>query len=66
LRLRVDDKPGVLADITRILADQQFEIVYESPKWIRPEPYPSFAFPGWACDWTKDGLQQGPVVDLGD
>jgi urea ABC transporter urea binding protein len=50
----------------RILADQQFEIVYESPKWIRPEPYPSFAFPGWACDWTKDGLQQGPVVDLGD
>ena len=26
LRLRVDDKPGVLADITRILADQQISI----------------------------------------
>ncbi|MDR3323839.1 MAG: ACT domain-containing protein, partial [Zoogloeaceae bacterium] len=26
LRLKVDDKPGVLADITRILADQQISI----------------------------------------
>jgi len=26
LRLRVEDKPGVLADITRILADQQISI----------------------------------------
>ena len=26
LRMRVDDKPGVLADITRILADQQISI----------------------------------------
>jgi urea ABC transporter urea binding protein len=52
--------------VGRILADQQFEIVYESPEWIRPEPFPSFAFPGWECDWTKGGLKQGPVVDLGD
>jgi homoserine dehydrogenase len=27
LRLRVEDKPGVLADITRILADQQMSVV---------------------------------------
>jgi len=26
LRLRVDDKPGVLADVTRILADQSISI----------------------------------------
>ena len=26
LRLRVEDKPGVLADITRILADQEISI----------------------------------------
>jgi homoserine dehydrogenase len=26
LRMRVEDKPGVLADITRILADQQISI----------------------------------------
>jgi homoserine dehydrogenase len=26
LRLRVDDKPGVLADVTRILADQDISI----------------------------------------
>ena len=50
--------------IGRILADQQFEIVYESPDLIRPEPYPSFAFPGWNCDWTRGGLQKGPAVKL--
>jgi len=26
LRLRVDDRPGVLADVTRILADQEISI----------------------------------------
>lgn len=50
--------------IGRILADQQFEIVYESPDLIRPEPYPSFAFPGWNCDWTRSGLQKGPAVNI--
>lgn len=48
----------------RIRDNQQFEIVYESPDLIRPEPYPSFAFPGWSCDWTKGGLQKGPPVKI--
>lgn len=50
--------------IGRILADQQFEILYESPDLLPPEPYPGFAFPGWSCDWTAGGLQSGPPIDL--
>lgn len=50
--------------IGRIRPDQQFDVVYESPDLIRPEPYPSFAFPGWNCDWTHGGLQRGPAVKL--
>jgi urea ABC transporter urea binding protein len=50
--------------IGRIGPDQQFEVVYESPDSIRPEPYPSFAFPGWNCDWTLGGLQRGPAVKI--
>lgn len=52
--------------IGRIGPDQQFEIVYESPELIRPEPYPGFAFPGWDCDWTRGGLQRGPAVKMDD
>jgi urea transport system substrate-binding protein len=51
--------------IGRIRADQQFDIVHESPDLIRPEPYPSFAFPGWNCDWTQGGLESGPAINLG-
>jgi len=50
--------------IGRIGADQQFEILYESPDWIRPDPFPAFAFPGWDCDWTKSGMQKGTAVDV--
>ena len=52
--------------IGRILPNQQFEIIYESPEQLPPEPYPGFAFPGWSCDWTAGGLQSGPTVDLGN
>jgi urea transport system substrate-binding protein len=50
--------------IGRILPSQQFEILHESSDLIPPEPYPSFAFPGWSCDWTAGGLKQGPAVNL--
>lgn len=52
--------------IGRILPNQQFEILYESPEPFQPEPYPAFAFPGWSCDWTEGGLQSGPPVDFGN
>lgn len=54
-----------LLRIGRILPDQQFEILYESPEQLQPEPYPAYAFPGWNCDWTADGIQSGPPVDFG-
>jgi urea transport system substrate-binding protein len=50
--------------IGRIRKDRQFDIVYESPQAIAPEPYPSFAFPGWNCDWTKNGLTRGAEVKI--
>jgi urea transport system substrate-binding protein len=40
----------------KIRDDRQFDIVYETPEWIRPEPYPQVAYPGWDCDWTKGGV----------
>lgn len=48
----------------RIRGDRQFDIVAESPAPIDPDPYPSFAFPGWKCDWTKGGLERGPEVKI--
>lgn len=52
--------------IGRIRANQQLEVVYESPDLIRPEPFPNFAFPGWDCDWTKAGIRKGPPIRIDD
>jgi urea transport system substrate-binding protein len=49
----------------RVRADRQFDIIYESPSWIEPEPYPQVAFPGWHCDWTKGGITRGAEVKIG-
>lgn len=48
----------------RIRSDRQFDIVHASESPIDPDPYPSFAFPGWSCDWTKDGITRGAEVDI--
>jgi urea transport system substrate-binding protein len=48
----------------RVRADRQFDIIYESPSWIEPDPYPQVAFPGWHCDWTKGGITRGPEVKI--
>jgi urea transport system substrate-binding protein len=50
--------------IGRIRKDRQFDIIYETPDLIRPEPYPSFAFPGWQCDWTEGGVTAGQEVRI--
>lgn len=50
--------------IGRIRKDRQFDIVYETPEWIKPEPYPSLAFPGWQCDWTTGGVTPGQEVRI--
>ena len=44
--------------------DGQFDIVFESPDWIAPDPYPGIAFAGWSCDWTKGGITRGVGVDI--
>jgi urea transport system substrate-binding protein len=48
----------------RIRGDKQFDIVYETPEWIEPDPYPQVAFPGWHCDWTGKGVTKGKKVEL--
>ena len=49
----------------RIRDDRQFDVVVEAPSWTAPDPYPAVAFPGWSCDWTKDGIVKGSPVDIG-
>jgi urea transport system substrate-binding protein len=48
----------------RIREDRQFDLVYESPDWIAPDPYPGVAFPGWGCDWTQGGITRGVAVEI--
>lgn len=67
-RIKVDPKTHHLYKkfrLGRIGLDRQFEIIYESRDLIAPDPYPSFAFPGWECDWTRGGLTKGPSPNMG-
>lgn len=50
--------------IGRIQDGGQFEIVHQSAEPIEPQPYPDFAFPGWKCDWSREGLTRGPDVAI--
>jgi len=50
--------------IGRIRPDRQFDMVWESPEPIQPDPYPEFAFPGWKCDWTAGGITRGAEVSI--
>jgi urea transport system substrate-binding protein len=66
-RVRIDSRNHHLYKkfrLGKIRNDQQFDIVFESPEWIRPEPFPAFAFPDWNCDWTKGGLRRGKPVPI--
>lgn len=49
----------------QIRGDRQFDIVYESPDPILPDPYPQIAFPGWSVDWTRGGVTRGAEVPVG-
>jgi urea transport system substrate-binding protein len=50
--------------IGKIKKDKQFEIIYKSEGLVKPDPYPQFAFKGWSCDWTKDGIKKGEPVKI--
>ena len=50
--------------VGRIRSDRQFDIVYEAPRLLTPDPFPQDAFPGWRCDWTRGGLIKGEPVDV--
>ena len=50
--------------VGRIRDDLQFQIVYEAPRILSPNPFPQEAFPGWRCDWTDYGFVQGDPVSI--
>jgi urea transport system substrate-binding protein len=50
--------------IGRARGDGQFDIVYESPSVIPPDPYPNVAFPGWNCNWSRGGITQGERIRI--
>jgi urea transport system substrate-binding protein len=66
-RVRLDPKTQHTTKyfrVGRIRSDRQFDIVHQSAAPLDPDPYPQVAFPGWSCDWTKDGIVRGPEVDI--
>jgi urea transport system substrate-binding protein len=50
--------------VGRIRSDRQFDIVFEAPRMLSPDPFPQASFPGWRCDWTRGGLTEGAAVDV--
>ena len=50
--------------VGRIRRDRQFDIVHALDVPLAPDPYPQIAFPGWSCDWTKEGITRGPEVSI--
>jgi urea transport system substrate-binding protein len=46
------------------IKDGQMEIIHTSSEAIAPDPYPQVAFPGWSCDWTKDGVTRGEAIKI--
>ena len=48
----------------KVRRDKLCDVVGSSEDPIPPDPYPQIAFPGWKCDWTRDGLQRGAEVSI--
>ncbi len=41
--------------IGKIKPDGQFEVVWKTKDWVRPEPWSPVTYPGRGCDWSKGG-----------
>jgi urea transport system substrate-binding protein len=41
--------------IGKIKPDGQFEVVWKTRDWVRPEPWSTVTYPGRGCDWSKGG-----------
>jgi urea transport system substrate-binding protein len=48
--------------IGKIRADGQFDIVWKTRTWVRPEPWSQLTYPGRACDWSGDGQGTYDIV----
>jgi urea transport system substrate-binding protein len=41
--------------IGKIREDGQFDIVWKTKSWVRPQPWSELTYPGRACDWSGSG-----------
>lgn len=41
--------------IGKIREDGQFEVVWKTSEWVRPEPWSKVTYPDRACDWSNGG-----------
>ncbi|MEE8291944.1 MAG: urea ABC transporter substrate-binding protein, partial [Candidatus Tectomicrobia bacterium] len=41
--------------IGKIREDGQFDIVWKTKSWVRPQPWSDLTYPGRACDWSGNG-----------
>jgi urea transport system substrate-binding protein len=49
--------------IGKIREDGQFDIVWKTQEWVRPEPWSELTYAGRACDWSDGG--QGTYDTVG-
>jgi urea transport system substrate-binding protein len=49
--------------IGKIREDGQFEVVWKTKDWVRPEPWSQLTYPGRDCDWSGDGKGTYDQVD---
>lgn len=48
--------------IGRVLANGQFEIIWQSKGLVSPEPWSEYTYPERSCDWSKGGKGSYDVV----
>jgi urea transport system substrate-binding protein len=49
--------------IGKIREDGQFDVVWKTQDWVRPEPWSELTYPGRACDWSGDGKGTYDMAD---
>jgi hypothetical protein len=49
--------------IGKIREDGQFDVVWKTQEWVRPQPWSELTYPGRACDWSADGQGTYDMVD---
>lgn len=49
--------------IGKIKEDGQFDVVWKTKEWVRPEPWSDLTYAGRACDWSGEGKGSYDMID---